>query len=90
MGGWIDNNLGVVLTIVGWIVITIVWAMNQKGRLDAALDRIKGCEDGAQAHSRSLDTKLETMDSRLRKMGSQLDRLLGAAGRRADDHLEME
>jgi hypothetical protein len=89
MNGWFFNNLDVT-AVLGWILISLWWANTQKGRLDSAIDRIKGCEDVAERHSVSLDKKLETMDGRLRRMGSQLDRLLGASGRRIDDHMETE
>jgi hypothetical protein len=86
--GWVEQNLGVLLTILGQMFLVVIWAMHQKGRLDSALERIEGCETVARTHSESIDAKLDTMDQRLRRMGSQLDRLLGASGRRIDDHLD--
>jgi hypothetical protein len=86
--GWVEQNLGVLITILVQMFLVVIWAMHQKGRLDSALERIESCEKVARNHSESIDTKLETMDARLRRMGSQLDRLLGASGRRIDDHLE--
>lgn len=75
MGGWIDNNLGVVLTIVGWIVVTIIWAMNQKGRIDLLSSRLQNCEDADRMHGRTWGS----LDQRLRVMDGKLNRLLGAS-----------
>ena len=75
MGHWIDQNLGIVLTIVGWMVVTIIWAMNQKGRIDLLAARVQSCEDSSQSHTRMWSS----IDARMRVMDGKLNRLLGAS-----------
>jgi hypothetical protein len=44
MESWLSQNGGVVLTLLAWFAVSLLWASNQKSRIDVMSERVSGWE----------------------------------------------
>jgi hypothetical protein len=53
-GGWIENNIGVLLAVLVQVVALIVWLVRLEGRVKFMLDRIESIESHQEELSKDM------------------------------------
>lgn len=88
MGAWIDQNLGVFITLLGLGMSAVVYAVRMEGMVSRIEARVTSCERRADEDRNEIKAQLNAIGSDVGDVKETLNQLVGAYGRRASDGID--
>jgi hypothetical protein len=88
MGAWIDQNLGVFITLLGLAMSAVVYAVRMEGMVSRLETRISSCERRADEDRNEIKAQLSAIGADVGDVKETLNQLVGAYGRRSSDAMD--